>query len=472
MALQTASKPDLGNAPIGRLLFKLAIPCIVAQVINVLYNIVDRIYIGHIPEVGYAALTGLGVCLPIITAISAFAALICMGAAPRAAIFLGQDNKQTAEQILSGSFTLLCLTAVILTIITELFGRNLLMAFGASETTIPYAWSYMQIYALGTIFVEVALGMNAFINAQGYSNWGMATVCIGAVLNIILDPLFIFIFGMGVQGAALATIISQGVSAVFVVWFLCSKHSYLHIKKQFMKLRWHILAPCLALGLSPFTMQITESLLIVCFNSSLLRYGGDLAVGSMTILSSVMQFALLPLQGLTQGAQPILSFNFGAGNLERIKKTFRLLLISCLAYSITLWLVCEIAPEFVASLFTDDAQLIHYTKWTLRLYMFGCCIFGMQIACQQTFVALGNAKTSLFLAVFRKIILLIPLIFILPLFLPDKVFAVFAAEPVSDIVASLTTGFMFWHYSRTRLPLQSKANSAKLAQAENAQSNE
>lgn len=458
MRQKTAEKPDLGNAPIGKLLFKLAVPCIVAQVINVLYNIVDRIYIGHIPEVGYAALTGLGVCLPIITAISAFAALICMGAAPRAAIFLGQDNKKTAEQILCGSFALLCITAIVLTVIVEIFGRDLLLLFGASQLTVPYAWDYMQIYALGTLFVEVALGMNAFINSQGYSNWGMATVCIGAILNIILDPVFIFLFDMGVRGAALATIISQGVSAVFVTWFLCSSHSYLHLKRQYIRLDWHILAPCLALGLSPFTMQITESLLTICFNSSLLRYGGDLAVGSMTILSSAMQFALLPLQGLTQGAQPILSFNFGAGNLERIKKTFRLLLISCLIYSISLWALCEIAPEFVASLFTDDADLIYYTRWTLRLYMFGCCVFGMQIACQQTFVALGNAKTSLFLAVFRKIILLIPLIFILPLFIENKVFAVFAAEPVADIAASLTTGLMFLHYVRTKLPLQIQAN--------------
>lgn len=451
-ANQTNNKVDLGSAPIGKLLLKLAIPCITAQIINVLYNIVDRMYIGHIPHIGSDALTGVGVTMPLITAIAAFASLICMGSAPRSSIFLGQNNKNVAERIMNQSFVLLIIVAIVLTAGVLIFGPNLLSAFGASEATLPYAWSYIQIYALGTIFVQIALGMNAFINSQGYSQWGMLTVCIGAILNIILDPIFIFTLNMGVRGAALATIISQGVSAAFVFWFLCSKHSYLHINPKFFKISWHIVAPCLALGLSPFIMQITESVLTISFNSSLLRYGGDLAVGSMTILSSVMQFALLPLTGLTQGAQPILSYNFGAGNKERIIQTFKLLIVCCLVYSISLCAFCEIAPRIVAMIFSSDAQLLDYTEWSLRIYIAGVAIFGMQIACQQTFVALGNAKTSLFLAIFRKIILLIPLIYILPMFVENKVFGVFLAEPLSDIVAATTTAIVFVKYAKNKLP--------------------
>ncbi len=469
MKKKSGNKPDLGTAPIGKLLFSLAIPCITAQIINVLYNIVDRMYIGHIPEVGNAALTGVGVTMPLITAISAFAALVCMGAAPRSAIFLGRNDKETSERILSGSFSLLVVIAIVLTAVVEIFGQNLLLGFGASEATLPYAWSYIQIYALGTIFVQIALGLNAFINAQGYSTWGMATVCIGAILNIVLDPIFIFGFGMGVRGAALATILSQGVSAVFVLWFLCSKFSYLHIQKKYLRLDFRILGPCLALGLSPFIMQITESLLTISFNTSLARYGGDLAVGAMTILASVMQFAVLPLQGLCQGGQPILSFNFGAGNKERVLKTFKLLLISCVTYSMLMCLFCELFPQVMASIFTPNQELIDYTSWALRIYIAGVGIFGLQIACQQTFVSLGNAKTSLFLAVFRKIILLIPLIYILPLILPDKVTAVFLAEPISDIVAALTTTFMFYRYAKTKLPALLEANKSTAQAAAAAQ---
>lgn len=467
MKSESAQKPDLGTAPIGKLLLKFAIPCITAQVINVLYNIVDRMYIGHIPGTGSAALTGVGVTMPLITAISAFAALICMGSAPRSSIFLGQNDKTTAEKILNQSLVLLVIVAIILTAIVELFGQNLLLAFGASQDTLPYAWSYIQIYALGTLFVQVSLGMNAFINSQGYAKWGMLTVSIGALLNIVLDPIFIFALGMGVRGAAFATIISQCVSALFVVWFLNSKLSYLHINKQYFKLSWLIIAPCLALGLSPFIMQITESLLTIAFNSSLLRYGGDIAVGSMTILASVMQFALLPLSGLTQGAQPILSYNFGAGNKERIDKAFRLLLVCCLIYSISLWTLCEFFPKTVAMLFTSNEELLNFTEWSMRIYIFGTAIFGMQIACQQTFVALGNAKASLFLAVFRKIILLIPLIFILPLLIENKVVAVFLAEPVSDIIAAITTATVFYFYHKNKLPALLEANRKKLA-AQNA----
>ncbi len=449
---KTTTQPDLGNEPIGRLLFKLTLPSVVAQLINVLYNIVDRMYIGHIPETGTLALTGVGVTLPIIMAMFSFSSLICMGAAPRASIFLGRQDKEMAEKILSNAACLSVVTSVILTIVLECFGPTFLTWFGASPDTFPFAWEYLRIYGYGTIFVLISIGLNAFINSQGYAMWGMATVVIGAVLNIVLDPILIFTFGMGVQGAALSSVVSQAISAAFVLWFLFSKHSYLHIQKKDFGLDFKVLGPCLALGLSPFIMQFTESVLIICFNSSLLVYGGDLAVGSMTILSSVNQLVLLPLQGFSQGAQPILSYNLGAGKMDRILKTFKLLLISSIVFAWSFWAVCQLVPQFFAELFTSNPELISYTSWSLRIFIFGCGFMGIQIACQQTFIALGNAPTSFFLACFRKIILLIPLIYILPMFLPDKVLAIFLAEPIADTTAGLTAGIMFYFYLKKQLP--------------------
>ena len=436
---------DLGSGSVGRLLFKLAVPAIVAQVINVLYNMVDRMYIGHLPEIGETALTGVGVCFPLITAISAFAALVSMGGAPRASIFLGRGDKETAEKILGNCATALVVVGVALTAVFFAFGYQLLGLFGASADTIGYAWQYFSIYLVGTIFVQASLGLNAFINAQGYTMVGMLTVVIGAVLNIILDPILIFGFDMGVAGAALATIISQAVSAAFTVWFLCSRRSYLRLKASNLRLVGKILWPSIALGLSPFVMQLTESVISICFNTQLQIYGGDIAVGAMTILSSVMQFAMLPLQGLTQGAQPITSFNFGAGKMDRVVKAFRILLISCLTYATALWAICEFAPQLVIGIFTPaDGTLGVYTRSALRIYMAASLLFGAQIACQQTFVALGKAGISLFLAVLRKIILLVPLIFLLPRVLPiAQDTAVFLAEPVADTLAVITTCTMF-----------------------------
>ena len=436
---------DLGSGSVGRLLFKLAVPAIVAQVINVLYNMVDRMYIGHLPEIGETALTGVGVCFPLITAISAFAALVSMGGAPRASIFLGRGDKETAEKILGNCATALVVVGVALTAVFFAFGYQLLGLFGASADTIGYAWQYFSIYLVGTIFVQASLGLNAFINAQGYTMVGMLTVVIGAVLNIILDPILMFGFDMGVAGAALATIISQAVSAAFTVWFLCSRRSYLRLKASNLRLVGKILWPSIALGLSPFVMQLTESVISICFNTQLQIYGGDIAVGAMTILSSVMQFAMLPLQGLTQGAQPITSFNFGAGKMDRVVKAFRILLISCLTYATALWAICEFAPQLVIGIFTPaDGTLGVYTRSALRIYMAASLLFGAQIACQQTFVALGKAGVSLFLAVLRKIILLVPLIFVLPQVLPiAQDTAVFTAEPVADALAVLTTCTMF-----------------------------
>lgn len=442
--MKISREVDLGKEPIGHLLLVLAIPTIASQVINALYNMVDRMYIGHIPEIGATALTGVGVSFPIIMIVSAFAALVGMGGAPQASIAMGRKDHDKAEKILGNCFTSLAVVAVILTIIVLAFKTPLLSLFGASSNTISYAEDYIEIYAVGTIFVQMTLGLNMFISAQGFSMISMLTVVIGAVTNIVLDPIFIFGFHMGVRGAAIATVLSQALSAVWAVKFLTGKNTVLHLKKKYMKIEWKIMAPCIALGVAPFIMQSTESILVLCFNSSLLKYGGDMAVGAMTILSSVMQFAMLPLQGLTQGGQPIISYNYGARNVERVKKGFKLLLIACLCYSTLMWAVTQLAPQLLVMIFTNDPELMELAVWALRIYMAGVLLMGAQIACQQTFIAFGNAKISTFLAIFRKIIVLIPLIYILPIFMRNKVLAVFMAEPIADIIAVCTTCIMFF----------------------------
>ena len=442
--MQQNQTEELGTCSVGKLLFKLAVPAIAAQIINLLYNLVDRMYIGHIAEVGKLAITGVGVCLPLIMLISAFAALVSMGAAPRASIFLGKGEKDNAEKTLGNSFSLLVIISIILTLIFFFFAEDLLLIFGASENTIEYATSYMKIYSIGTIFVQLTLGLNAFISAQGFAKVSMMTVLIGAIFNIVLDPILIFGFNMGVSGAALATIISQALSMLWILKFLTGKKTTLKIKRKNLSLSKNIVLPSIALGLAPFIMQATESLIAVCFNSSLLKYGGDIAVGAMTILTSVMQFSMLPLNGLTQGGQPILSYNYGAKNPERVKKAFKILLISCVTYSMILWALAMITPKSFVLIFNNDPELLDFTSNALRIYMALSGIFGIQIACQQSFIALGNAKTSLFLALLRKIILLIPLIYIMPIFISDKTTAVFMAEPVADFIAVSTTAILFY----------------------------
>ena len=437
------NKEFLGTAPIGKLLFKLAIPTVVAQLINMLYNIVDRIYIGHIPQVGSLALTGVGVCMPIIMIVTAFAALVSAGGAPRASIFMGKKDSNSAEKTLGGCFLLQIIISLILTFVLLVWNEDLLLAFGASENTIAYATDYMSIYALGTIFVQLTLGMNAFITAQGFTTISMVSIIIGAVCNILLDPVFIFGFGMGVKGAALATILSQAVSCVWVISFLCGKKTVIKLKKSNLKLSPKIVLPCIALGTATFIMQSSESVISVCFNSSLLRYGGDIAVGAMTILTSVMQFALLPLQGIAQGAQPILSYNYGAKNTTRVKKTFRILLTTCLIYSVTLWSVVMLIPEAFVGIFTPDADLIEFTAPALRIYLGGIFLFGIQIACQMTFTSLGKAVNSIVVAVVRKFILLLPLIYIIPVLVSNKTMGVYMAEPIADIVAVTFTSILF-----------------------------
>ena len=437
-------KEFLRTEPLGRLLLKLALPTVAAQLINMLYNIVDRIYIGHIPDIGATALTGVGVCVPLIMIVSAFAALVGYGGAPRASIFMGKQDKESAEKTLGNCFVLQILISVVLTIVLLIWNRDFLMAFGASENTIEYGVNYMNIYALGTIFVEITLGMNAFITAQGFAKTGMLSVLIGAVANIILDPVFIFGFHMDVRGAALATIISQALSCIWVVSFLCGKKTFLKIRRKNLRLVPKIILPCLALGVATFIMQASESVISVCFNSSLQKYGGDIAVGAMTILTSVMQFAMLPLQGLGQGAQPIISYSYGAGDQDRVRSAFKLLLKVSLGYSVFLWILVMALPGGFAAMFTSDTRLMEYTRTALRIYMGSMFLFGIQMACQMTFNALGKAKESIVVAVMRKFVLLIPLIYIMPQILrSDQTMAVYMAEPIADLLAVTFTAVLF-----------------------------
>ena len=434
----------LGTEPLGKLLFKLAVPSVVAQIINMLYNIVDRIYIGHMAEGGSLALTGLGVCMPIIMVVSAFAALVSMGGAPRASIAMGRGDNSAAEYILGNCFVLQIIISAILTSALLIWDRDLLLAFGASPDTIEFAVGYMDIYATGTIFVQLTLGMNAFITAQGFSKTSMYTVLIGAVSNIILDPVFIFGFDMGVQGAALATVISQCISCVWVLFFLSSEKTILKLKKENMHLKAKVILPCLALGLAAFIMQSSESVISVCFNTSLLKYGGDIAVGAMTILSSINMFAMLPLQGLGQGAQPIVSYNYGAKEAKRVRGAFRLLLKSSLIYATALWLIIMLLPQVFTSLFTTNAELAAFTQSAMRRYFAVMFMFGIQIACQMTFTAIGSAKSSIAVAVVRKFVLLLPLIYLMPALFPaDKAMAVYLAEPAADFIAVTFTAILF-----------------------------
>ena len=434
----------LATEPVGKLLFKLALPTLTAQIINMLYNIVDRIYIGHIKDIGPLALTGVGVCMPLIMIVSAFACLISTGGAPRASIYMGKNDKEGAEKILGNCFCTQILMSAILTTVLLLWNRNFLMAFGASENTIEYGVTYMNIYAIGTIFVQLTLGMNAFITAQGFAKVGMLSVMIGAGVNILLDPILIFGLDMGVKGAACATVISQACSAVWCVSFLLGKKTILKLRPRHLGINPKIIFPCIALGTATFVMQASESVISVCFNSSLLRYGGDIAVGAMTILTSVMQFAMLPLQGIGQGAQPIISYNYGAKNKERVTSAFKLLMKADMTYSILFWCAAMGFPKLFASMFTTDPALLDFTAHALRIYVGSLFLFGLQTACQMTFVSIGNAKASITVAVMRKFILLVPLIYIMPMiFTADKTTAVYMAEPIADALAVAFTVTLF-----------------------------
>lgn len=433
---------NLENGKIGRLLISLAIPSIIAQLINLLYNIVDRIFIGRMPG-GELAMAGVGIVTPIILLISAFSALVGFGGSPIVSIKMGEKDNDSAEEILSNSFSLIILIGLILTFVFYIFKEPIVRAFGASDATVGYALDYLSIYIIGTVFVQISIGMNSFINTQGFTKIGMITVAIGAIINIILDPIFIFTLNMGVKGAALATIISQFISAVFVLKFLFGNKSILKIRKKYLKLNKKVVIAIVSLGISPFIMQSTESIVIISLNNQLLKYGGDLAVSAMTIMTSIMQFITMPMMGLVQGAQPIISYNYGAKNYNRVKKTFKLLFTVCLSFTLVVVTILMVFPGFFVNLFNNQEDLVNITIWSMRIYFVGMSIFGMQIACQQTFLALGQAKISLFLALLRKMILLVPLIFILPICMEDGLKAVLLAEPIADILACITTTMVF-----------------------------
>lgn len=450
---------ELATAPVNRLLLKLAVPTVIAQLVNLLYNVVDRIYIGHMPGTGSIALTGVGLCFPVIYLISAFTMLVAQGGAPKAAIAMGRDDTDGAQHILNNCFICLIFEAITLTVIFWLFGEQLLWLFGCSDQTIIYALPYMRIYSGGSIFVMLALGMNMFITTQGFTRFSMASVLIGSIINIILDPVFIYGLNMGVRGAALATIISQACSCIWILRFLTGKKTQLRLNPRYMKPKLSIIIPALGLGLAPFIMQATEALLNIAFNSSLQRYGGDIAVGAMTIASTVQQMVWIPAQGIGQGAQPIISYNYGAGNAQRIRDTFRCMLTVSMILLTSFWLLVQLFPQTFIHIFSNSEEMLSTAGWALRLYMAVFCFFSIQMSVQQTFTALGKAKASLFIACLRKIILLIPLIYILPHFFENKVFAVFLAEPVSDTISIIASAITFYFvFSKAMRQLEAPTN--------------
>lgn len=438
----------LETMPVGSLFIKMAIPAVLSQLINILYNLVDKMFIGHMKIGGAEALAGLGVTTPVILFLSAFAALVSMGGAPKAAIALGKNEKDMADRIIGSCMALLLIISFILTVCMLIWGKDILLVFGASKDTVNYAADYIHIYCLGTVFVQLSLGLNTFITTQGFAKVSMINVMIGAVINVILDPIFIYVCNLGIKGAALATIFAQSVSCVFIIKFLLSEKSEIKLRGKYIRLNWTLLWPCILLGTSPALMQITENMVAISFNTVLQRYGGDMAVASMSILNSVMQFVMLLLPGLVQGAQPILSYNLGAGHIERVRKTFHYLLFSCIMGSCIIWAVCMVFPQNIIGIFTNNTVLREYSVKPLRIYLCLLCIYGIQVACQYSFVALDQAKTAIFLTIWRKIILLIPLIFILPQIVSDPTTGVFLAEPIADFIAVCTTGTLFFRYYR------------------------
>ena len=458
-----AQKQDMGTGSIKAMMVKMAVPALVGQVINLLYNIVDRIYIGHIPEVGGTALTGVGLFSPILMLITAFAMMAGSGGAPRAAIAMGQGNKDRAEKILGNCFTVLMAMAVVLTAVFYITAPTLLRFFGASDATLPYAVEYGRIYILGCAFVLIVMGMNPFITTQGFAKISMLTTVIGAVINIVLDPIFIFVFDMGVSGAALATVLSQAVSALWILKFLTGNQTFLQLKKKNLMLVPNVILPCLGLGVSTFVMISTESILSISFTTSLARFGGDVAVGAMTVLTSINQLITMPLSGICQGGQPLISYNYGARKFDRVKEAFFCQFGVCVAYTTIFWGMMMAFPHFFAGIFTSDTALVEYTAWALKVFLACGFSVGFQISCQQAFMALGQAKISLVMALLRKVILLIPMIFLLPAFFQNKAFAVFLAEPVSDLTAAAVTTFMFFRFFRKMLK-EGKSQQRSLSQ--------
>ena len=434
MKLKMSKEVDLGKEPIGHLLFVLAVPSIISQVVNALYNMVDRMYIGHIPGEGAAALTGLGVCFPVIMIVSAFAALMGMGGAPRASILMGKKDNEGAEKILGNCFSALVITAVVLTALVLVFKRPLLMMFGASENTIGYAESYLNIYAVGTIFVQLTLGLNAFIAAQGFSKISMMTVVIGALTNIVLDPILIFGLDMGVQGAALATVISQGLSAAWVMKFLTGKKAILRLSKRAMHLEWKLVKEIIFLGTSGFVMSVTNGLVQIVCNATLQRYGGDIYVGIMTVINSVREIVTMPVTGLTAASQPVIGYNYGAGCYQRVKSAIRFTAVGCIVFTTVVWAVLFLEPRFFLQMFTKEPGILQYGVSAMRIYFCGIFMMALQFAGQSTAVALNRAKQAVFFSLFRKVIIVIPLTMLLPMIGNLGTDGVFWAEPISNVI--------------------------------------
>lgn len=439
----------LAVEPIGKLVVSLALPAVVAQLVNVLYNIVDRIYIGHIEGVGSIALTGLGICLPIITLIAAFSNLIGAGGAPLAAMEMGKGNNKNAEKILGTGLLTLIIMSIFLSVFFYTFKKPILLMFGGSEKTLPFAIDYLSIYLFGTLFVQISLALNAFIACQGFSKVAMKSILIGAGINIVLDPIFIFLLGLGVKGAALATIISQATSCIWILHFLLSDKTILRVRKKYVKFEWKLLKSIFALGVSPFIMTATESLVAIVLNSGLQYYGGDVYVGTFTIMNSVMQMVTIPVGGFANGCQPIISYNFGAQNYDRIKEAFKKVFVTIVICTFTCMFIIMIFAEPIASIFTNDKNLIKLVGEIMPVFLAGIGIFGVQIACQSTFIGLGQAKQSFFLACLRKLILLIPLALVLPM--KFGVMGIYYAEPIADITAAIVTGLMFRSYFKQNI---------------------
>lgn len=432
--MERMAENDFSKGSVVKNILGLAVPMTLAQLINVLYNIVDRIYIGRIPEHATLSLTGIGLSLPMITMVIAFANLFGMGGAPLCSIERGRGNLEEAEKIMGNSFTMLVVFGVFLTMLGLLFKKPLLYAFGASDSTYPFADAYITIYLLGSIFVMVGLGMNSFINSQGFGKVGMCTVLLGAVANIILDPIFIFGLGMGVRGAALATIISQFFSAVWIVRFLTGKRTILRLRLSCLRPQWKRIRAIVGLGMSGFTMAITNCTVQIVCNATLQTFGGDLYVGVMTVINSLREVASMPVQGVTNSAQPVMGFNYGAKEYGRVKKAIVFTSLFSIAYTTLAWAFLHGFPEFFIRIFNQDQALIEAGVPALRLYFFGFFMMSLQFAGQAVFVALGMSRQAIFFSIFRKVVIVVPLTLLLPSVFGMGTNGVFLAEPISNFI--------------------------------------
>lgn len=432
---------DFSHGSVYRNILEVAVPMTFAQLLNLLYNIVDRMYIGRIPEVGTLALTGVGLCFPIITLITAFTYLFGNGGAPLCAMERGRGNDEEAEKLMGNTFTMLLITGVILMVVGFVFYKPILYLFGASDVTFPYAGEYITVYLFGTLFVMISLGMNPFINSQGFGNMGMLTVLLGAVMNIVLDPLFIFVFGMGVRGAAVATVLSQFISAAWVLRFLTGKRAVLHLKKEAMKIQWRRVRNIMALGVSGFIMAFTNSLVQIVCNATLQVYGGDLYVGIMTVLNSVREIFTMPVMGLTNGASPVMSYNYGERAYGRVKKAIGFITVVCAAYTLVAWGILQVIPEFFIHLFNSEPELVSKGVPALHIYFFGFVFMALQFSGQSVFVALGKARKATFFSLFRKVIIVVPLTILLPMLDSLGVDGVFWAEPISNLLGGCACFF-------------------------------